>query len=263
MEIFIHDGSFEGFLSALFYSYEHKIVPDKVMPVQNAQRDVFANTYEIVSDKAKANRIWQAIVKKSTRVGKKKIYRTYLSECPQIDMLLFNYLRLVLENDHNIENDYAHPVVVHFNKVYQRILKEAHRVSMFTRFQRTADDLYFAGFEPEFNVLPLATVHFKDRFADQRWVIYDLKRKYGFYYDKKEVVEIRIANDHINSATGKLDHRILAKDETFIQKMWGRYYQEANIEERKNDKQHQQLLPKKYWKYLPEKDIVYLKRRDS
>ena len=30
--------------------------------------------------------------------------------------------------------------------------------------------------------------HLKDRFADQCWLLYDLKREYGYYYDRKEAV---------------------------------------------------------------------------
>ena len=56
--------------------------------------------------------------------------------------------------------------------------------------QLTKDELYYAIIQPDYNVLPLISDHFKKRYADQRWLIYDCRRKYGLYYDLKEVEEV-------------------------------------------------------------------------
>lgn len=256
MIIFIHDGSFEAFLSAIFYSYHMKVVPDKIVHEKYFQGDAFASTHHIITDLSHAKRVWQGICKKSTPACIKKIYRTYLSEYPAIDNLLFKYVCLILNSNDKVELDCSNQVVTEFNSVYSRILKEVHRISMFTRFQHTADGLYFSGFAPEYNIMPMVTAHFKDRFADQRWVIYDIKRDYGFYYNFDKVIEIRMAHSNINPTNGKLPSKILCKDELFIQNMWGNYYKEATIKERNNRRLHVQLLPKKYWKFLPEKDFL-------
>lgn len=65
------------------------------------------------------------------------------------------------------------------------------RVIQFLRFQKAADGTFFAAVKPVYNVLPLTLPHLKDRFADQRWLLYDLKREYGYYYDLKEATEVR------------------------------------------------------------------------
>ncbi|MFN8364013.1 MAG: DUF4130 domain-containing protein [Cloacibacterium normanense] len=57
----------------------------------------------------------------------------------------------------------------------------------FVRFELLQDEVYFAKIEPDFNVLPLIRKHFKERYADQKWMIFDLKRHYGIFYDLKEV----------------------------------------------------------------------------
>lgn len=262
MIIFVHDGTFEGFLCSVFHSYDMKILPDKIASEHNFQTDAFAERHLITTQTDKAERVWKAVRKKISKKGSAMVYRTFLSEYPDANTLVYNYIRYILDHETKAEFDYSNPVVGKFNKVYGKVIKEAHRVSMFARFQRTSDNLYFAAFEPEYNVLPLATAHFKDRFSDQRWVIFDLRRKYGFYYNLKDVVEIRISNARINNATGRLNEKVLSEDEKFIQKMWGSYYQSANIKERNNPKQHQQLMPKKYWKYLPEKDYLLKTKGD-
>ena len=44
-----------------------------------------------------------------------------------------------------------------------------------------------ANCDPDFNVLPLIRKHFLKRYADQQWIIYDLKRDYGLYYNLHKV----------------------------------------------------------------------------
>ena len=42
---------------------------------------------------------------------------------------------------------------------------------------------------PDFNVLPLIQPHFKRRYQDQRWLIYDEQRKFGLYYDLRKYMK--------------------------------------------------------------------------
>lgn len=62
----------------------------------------------------------------------------------------------------------------------------------YVRFKLTKDQLYYAFVEPDHNVLPLIAGHFKGRYAGQRWLIYDVKRKYGIYYDLQTVTTVEI-----------------------------------------------------------------------
>jgi probable DNA metabolism protein len=62
----------------------------------------------------------------------------------------------------------------------------------FIRFKKATDGMYFAIIDPDFNVLPLIFRFFKNRYADQRWLIYDVKRNYGLMYTLQEVVEVKL-----------------------------------------------------------------------
>ncbi|RYZ23730.1 MAG: DUF4130 domain-containing protein, partial [Chitinophagaceae bacterium] len=41
--------------------------------------------------------------------------------------------------------------------------------------------------------------------------------------------------------------------ESIYQELWKQYFKSVNIAARKNTKLHIQHMPKRYWKYLPEK----------
>lgn len=89
------------------------------------------------------------------------------------------------------------------------------------RFQKTAEGIYFGIMAPIYNVIPLTIEHFRDRFTDQRWLIYDSRRQYGYYYDGEMVNEITFTEPRqAHLITGILDDDLLAQDERLIQSMW-------------------------------------------
>ncbi len=255
MNFFLYDKTFEGLLSSVFYSYEMKIIPAKIISDKGYQDDFFANKYKIVSEPDKADRVWDGIKKKASKQACQLIYKVFLSELPEVEMLIYTYIKYVFETPYNVETNYSEDCVLLMNDIHKKVIKEAQRVLMFVRFQKTADDIYYASFDPQYNVVPLTVNHFKDRFSDQKWVIYDVKRNYGFFYDLNKLSEIKITESNIAFSSGKLDENILNQEEKFFKELWRSYYDSINIKERKNLKVHVQFLPKRYWKYLPEKNI--------
>ena len=90
--------------------------------------------------------------------------------------------------------------------------------------------------------------HFEKRYADQKWLIYDLKREYGLYYDLKTVEAVTFTFSE-NTDGDLLFH----ENERAYQSLWRQYFKSVNIASRKNMKLHIQHMPKRYWKYLIEK----------
>ncbi len=255
MNIFLYDHTFEGLLSAIFYAYDAKIIPDKIIGQEQYQEHLFTKKISIHTNPGHAKRVWQGIEKKlSEKIGK-KIYRVFLSEITDIEMLIYKYLKLCFANSADKDTDYSNQTILAFNNIYKKVCREGHRAIMFIRFQKTADGIYYAPFEPMYNVLPLTIHHFKDRFSDQKWMIYDTRRNYGFFYDQNEVNEITISNSCVNPFSGKVNKEVLHENELNFQELWNDYFQSTNIKERKNLKLHKQFLPKKFWKYLPEKNF--------
>jgi probable DNA metabolism protein len=122
----------------------------------------------------------------------------------------------------------------------------------FVRFQQTADNLYYAIIEPDYDVLPLLTKHFQDRYADQRWLIWDNKRRYGIYYDLQTVAVVTVSFE-AETNNGKDISIVYDAKEELYQQLWQQYFKSVNIPARKNTRLHLQHMPMRYWKYLPEK----------
>ncbi len=132
------------------------------------------------------------------------------------------------------------------------VRREKHRMDAFVRFKQTKEGVYFATIEPDFNVLPLNISHFKNRYADQEWIIYDLKRNYGVHYNLKDVnfIEVSFNKDSLKETKQSL---FFSENELAFQELWKNYFKSTNIPSRKNMKLHIRHIPKRYWKYLSEK----------
>lgn len=256
MNIFSFDNTFEGLLTLVFESYSRKQFPDEILSGEGSQNALFGSTNTIVTDDRKAERVWNGIIRKSSEENAHRIYRVFLAQLPDTPLLLVKYIRVIVDSDKNEETNFALPVVVEVNKLHQKVCKEAQRINQFVRFQKTVEGSYYASFDPLYDVLPLSLPHFRDRFADQQWIIYDLKRNYGFLYDLKTVSRVVFDELKVNPQNGQLHQSLLADDEKLFQKLWKQYFKSICIQERKNPKVHRQHLPQRFWKFLPEKGVL-------
>ena len=249
-----YDGSFEGLLSVIFEIYERKGWPDKILAEQRVQPNLFVEPIQVITDQVKADRVWTGLLRRISPEAGTQLFKAFLSELPEIEMIIYQYIKLAFDSPVNIEENYAADCVRLVAQINKQVFRESHRMEAFVRFQKTADNLFFAGIEPGFNVIPLLQKHFALRYADQRWLIYDIKRHYGIYYNLNQVITVELNQATINKA-GQLPAAILDEFETDYQDLWQLYFNSVNIPERKNTRLHLRHIPKRYWKYLSEKRL--------
>ena len=80
MVIYVFDGSLEGLLTAIFEFYERK--PGKIQLVSQSRFEpvLLDEVLEVVSDEAKAKRVWDGLKKKISSDWQQRFYKTFLSE---------------------------------------------------------------------------------------------------------------------------------------------------------------------------------------
>ena len=249
--ILIYDGSFDGFLSCVFFIYNHKITNPIIRKESKNNHQLFTITEDIITDKNNALRVWKGFLSKTSRLQQQDFFKAFLSEIKGVENTLLSYIQNIFAKEKKTGIDFSNKDILKINQVAKMVGREKHRMEAFVRFQLTKDAIYTATVEPDFNVLPLIIPHFKDRYADQKWIIYDIKRNYGIYYNIKTVETIVI--DNLFKTKFKLSPDLLLPEEKDFQKLWGTYFNSVTIKSRKNDKLHKQHLPKRYWKYLIEK----------
>ena len=248
----VYDGSFNGFLTAVFEVFEEKLNVVDIQKNGQGQNGLFSNTETIFTHIEKAKRVWNGIRNKSHQAVN-TIYFAYLSEIDGIERLLYHYIKKLMTKKEK-HNDFSDETVLYISQLARKVGREKHRMEAFVRFQLTQDDIYFANIEPDFNVLPLISKHFRNRYADQQWLIYDVKRHYGIYYNLEsvEIVSLNLKEIYFNRTRKS---KVFTDSEYNYQDLWNNYFKSTNIGSRINRKLHTQHVPKRYWKYLSEKKV--------
>lgn len=253
--VLAYDGTFEGFLSCVFAAYEERLKVISIKPPEDkATQQLFLEAREILTDPEKAKRVWLSLKKKASAAGLRDLKWAFLSEISGMELHMFSMIRYILAEDMAVDRDFSHPAVLKVSQAAKKVGREKHRMEAFVRFRLTRDAIYFAAIEPDFNVLPLIKSHFKNRYADQKWIIYDLKRNYGLAWDLKDLTYITMDLDPAIGISGAPE-AFFHTSEIAFQKLWKEYFTSTNIRSRANQKLHVQHLPKRYWKYLTEKNL--------
>lgn len=254
MRVFLYDQSFEGLLTCVFEAYAQHCFPDQLIAEGEVLPMFVDEQMTIVTDRQKAERVWKGLEKHLSPSAMTLLTNVWLSELPEVANMLFRYIRKTFDAGKSIETNFADPDVLALSQIFKKVRYERLHLMQFIRFQKTVDGTYFAAIEPQFNTLPLAITHFQDRFNDQPWLIYDTKRRYGYYYDLKTVELVTFEDQQMEHlVTGKLQESMIDKDEKLFQDLWRTYFKAIAIKERWNPRKHRKDLPFRYWKYLTEK----------
>ena len=243
MKIFFIQNNVEGLLSALFYSFVAKVVPDEVTDGEIYQQKIDDEITYIKTDAAQAERVQTAL----TRYGGYDIIRR-LKNCmlscdENATSTAFRYAYKTLFFKKDISGNLADPTVAQFVFTEQKVLTERHHIIGFLRFRESAGGVIYARFSPDNDITELVAPHFLKRLSGLPFVIHDIKRN-----------KIAISDGFAL----KFDHTDLpaaftpSDDEEAFANLWRRYYKEINIEERKNLKQQDRFMPRRYRKFMPE-----------
>lgn len=269
MTVYVFDNTLDGLLTAVFDSFFLKQQPEYLL-VEGEQLPLFAEEpHRVVTDGEKAERVWKGLEKRLSKDGLHMITISWLSEERALNQPLFNFICKVFRqkdgdykspttDDMSLERNASDPDVLEVRNTCRRVLHEQLRMKQFIRFQKAKDGTYLAVVSPDYQVLPIIIDHFQDRFNDQPWLIYDAKRHYGYYYDGKAApIHITFENEAavpFDLTNGKLDAEVLSENDKIFQDLWRTYFKAICIKERMNPRKQLSDMPRRYWKYMTEKN---------
>ncbi|HOV15409.1 MAG TPA: TIGR03915 family putative DNA repair protein [Spirochaetota bacterium] len=241
-----YDGSFTGFLTVIYESIKDRIIPEKIDSVYKNDKDLFSEYIHIASDEKKSNQVLAHLQKDYSKEIIENIFYSFLSNENSIELKIFHYINDIMKNKKNINSDFSNDNVLTIRKVVDKVKFEAHRFMGIIRFAETKDDIYYAPIEPDNNIVYIIAEHFVKRYRSQKFLIHDVARNIGAYYDEKKIDFIEV------NLNGKIEDNY-STDEKKYQQLWKSYFKNIAIQERKNPKLQRQFIPIRYWKYLTEK----------
>lgn len=244
---YLFDDTFEGVLSGIYRMFHDKLPLEdqRLIPKSKHQYTFFQEAVEVVTHEEHAAKVSRSILETFGEEAFKQIGYAFLSEDESYGTKLYRCLKKAYKMGGRAFENLSDPDISEFYRLYRAVVRESHRMIGLLRFVELEKAIFYAQFEPTYDLLGLIVPHFVDRLGDQLWVIHDTKRRKAAFYNGTEV--------HF-SDLDPVETLYCSSREWTYQQMWRAYFEHIAIDERKNPKLQRQMMPKKYWKYLIEKN---------
>ncbi len=238
--IYFIDGSLEGLFSGIFLGYKDI---QEIQFFEKSMEQSFLEDQKFIDTNLEySNRVKKSIID--------NFGYGFLSDIKSVlksdSMEKYTILARVIKGCYIYGMDYLNcssDETVMYNGILRNFYRECHAYKGLLRFQESKDKILVAEFEPINDILDIMITHFKKRMPEEKFIIIDKKRKKAKVYDGKQVLEY---NDlDFNYDRNSKDY--------FVEECWKEFYNAVKIEERNNPNLMQSNMPKRYWKYLPEK----------
>lgn len=244
MIAYAFDGTQNGLLCCLFDSFTGKEKPFLVTSAP-LQLGLDFDVLSVKTDEEKALRVRAGLIKYGRIALLNRLFYVLRSNDDLKETIVFNVAYKCLENRRDETFNYADADVVQFDELYRKISIESHRYLGFVRFESSADGIWYSHVEPDNDVVDLIAPHFLKRFAT-KFIIHDVKRNVAVLSDGKRLYTRKLL---------KPLAVFLSPSETEMKELWKTYYQSVNIKERKNVRQMNGYMPRRYHKHLPERNL--------
>ncbi|OGR37980.1 MAG: hypothetical protein A2X29_09240 [Elusimicrobia bacterium GWA2_64_40] len=242
MRTYLYDGTFESFLTALSLALERD-EDCAIAREAGAEAGLFSEFVNAGNDPARAAAMRDFFEELGSAESWHHARCAFLSEASGAEDALLAYARLIKEKGRGADDMLADDRVKLVHGLSASVGGEAHMFKGFVRFKELADKTLYARIEPDHNILPLLTGHFKGRLGEFNWVIHDARRGRAALHFKGRLVYAPLTPAGAPEFDGKEDR---------VQALWRHFFKTAAIKERTNPKLQRQNVPLKYRKNLTE-----------
>ena len=178
----IYDGSFNGFLSAVYQAYEHKMYVTHIVKEEHYQKDIFSKVFKIETDLNRAKRVWFKLRDKHYE-ALKNIYFAFLSENPGIEIRLYREIvrkmgKLPISDEVDSQRE-----ISFLEDLVNKVSREKRKWESSIDLNFGQDKPSIVRIRPSFNILPLISRFFRETYHENPWIIFDQERNYGIYFD--------------------------------------------------------------------------------
>ena len=239
--IYNYDKSFDGLLTIVFEKYK-EIGVCEIAP--KGDQINFLESEFVDTDLVKAERVISSI---KANIGEEffaDVFKVFKSNYEKKEEVIAVTIKSCLIYGRSYLGS-SKRAAVEFRSIVRNFNHEVHYYKGLARFREIQEEFLLAEIEPEHDSLMHITIHFLKRMPKEKFIIYDINRKKASLCIKGTYEEVEILEmDAVDS-----------DDEKVFRNAWVGFYDAIGIDERKNHKLMVSNMPKKYWKYLPEKQL--------
>lgn len=246
MACYRYDGSFEGFVCALSRALSDRAgEADFLADGDEPELGLFQEQpVEVATERSCAVAFRERVVTEISAEAFATLRYAFHSQQRGIERLLWEYLRLGLEEGARVSSMMADRRVSTVDRLARLVTRETHRYLGFVRFRELEQGFLYARIEPEADILCFLAPHFVRRLGDRPWMIHDLRRSRAAIYD---LTGWRLVND-----IGLAHSPTYTPAEEECADLWRRYFRRLAIQERNNPGLQRRLVPLRSRKHLVE-----------
>lgn len=251
MTIFVCEDSLDGILTGVYEAWDSRLGHENVRLQTEAEGtlELFCQYRPVRRDLEKAEKVLRTVRQRMGEKAREAVcYAAACTDERKADAIYrLIVLGLSMADGTKAVDCLQNPAVLLVEKLRYRAWHEAERMLGFLRFEELENGVLYARMEPPYAVLPLIAPHFADRLYQENWIIHDLRRGQaavhraggGWFLTEAE-------------ALSALEKEGRSGTEQEFQKLWQAFCSSIAIEERRNPRCQQNLLPLRFRPYMTE-----------
>lgn len=237
---YLYDGTFAGFLSCVFASYQHREEPADFTLFQEAAASFYPQR-PVETNFQQAQRVYRSFQQFGPQ-GQRWAVRGFLTCLPERELWLWRFYQLGFQKKRAISQDLTHPVVDTVRRAVHHLEEETHLLTGFIRFSQFEGTLV-GEISPKNWVLPLLRPHFCGRYPQESFLLYDKTHRQALIHVPGKWTILPVESFQMGAA---------GAEERQYRQLWRTFYDTIAIEGRSNPKCRMTHMPKRYWENMTE-----------
>ena len=234
-EEYIYDDTVNGLLSVIYHLILKKEVP-RIITIDSLYQDNLFNSPIFIKTNLKNSNKLLDKIKSISKQAVYFIFTAFKSNNMNKEIIILKYIICILKYGNKINYMKNKETIIEMSNLIKQVNLEIHRFNGFLRFDSLNDDILYAKFSPDNNIIENVAYTFKQKFGEETWIIHDEKRNIVAFYDNKKLQFYY----NIDFELKDLKH-----DEYGM--LWKEYFKRISIKERENKRCQKNFMPKRYW----------------
>lgn len=245
----------QGIFSAVYSAWELKLGHERTS-IQacgieaSLNLELFAEYIHIETVQEKARKVMHTIRTRFSEEILEELYLIASSNGEDKADVVYHYIQLLLSMGMQARRHLSNPYIVRAMELSRAAGNERHHYLGFLRFIETPQGILLGRFEPKNNITELVMPHFADRFPEEHFVIWDIKRNIaGVHLHGPDYMMLFLTAEQAEKL-GKYEEQ---EEET--EQLWRAFVENISIKSRENKELQRNNLPLRFRSYMPEFSI--------
>ena len=188
---YIYDGSFFGYISAVFDAYHDGICRTGIIH-DGSQTCLFGEERFVCTDMEKAGKVLESLRQQCGSEICHLLYYAFLAEQPKREQRLLRFIRQAFHQKQEFQHHLSDETIWEVRRWAVKTGNERHRLLGLLRFREVANGMLYGKIAPDYCVVPIMAPHFVRRLQGETWVIHDARRNFGVFYDTQNLQSVEI-----------------------------------------------------------------------